>query len=124
MAKILIVDDEHSVQFLYEKVFKKEISENQFEILFSRSGEDAIEILKSDDEIALLISDINMPGLSGFELLQEVKTFRPNLPIYMSSAYNDGERQSLAKELGAADYIVKPVDFNALKQKINDILNN
>lgn len=125
MDKILIVDDEKSVQFLYEKVFKKEVAEGKFELIFSISGEDALEVLKNEDisaNIKLIISDINMPGLSGFELLKDVKEFLPQLPIFMSSAYTDTERQSLAKELGADDYITKPVDFKSLKEKISIII--
>ena len=126
MNKILIVDDEKSVKFLYDKVFKKEVQEGLLELLFSISGEEALNQLKlntqEEAEIKLVISDINMPGLSGFELLKEVKAIQSNLPVFMSSAYTDTERQSLAKELGADDYITKPVDFNALKEKINSIL--
>lgn len=124
MKKILVVDDEKSVQFLYEKVFKKEVNRGEFELLFSISGEAALDQLKidSDDSIKLIISDINMPGLSGFELLKEVKGIQPKLPVFMSSAYTDTERQSLAKELGADDYITKPVDFKALKEKIDSII--
>lgn len=120
MKKILIVDDEKSVQFLYEKVFKNEIRSGDFQIVFSISGEDALVKLQDDTDkfYKLIISDINMPGLSGFELLKEVKTLRPSLAVFMSSAYTDTERQSLAKELGADDYITKPVDFNTLKDKI------
>ncbi len=124
MKKILIVDDEKSVQFLYEKVFKKEVKDGEFELIFSISGEDALEKIKNEDENAfqLIISDINMPGLSGFELLKEVKEIRPELSVFMSSAYTDTERQSLAKELGADDYITKPVDFVALKEKMLSVI--
>ncbi|OIQ20569.1 MAG: response regulator [Bacteriovorax sp. MedPE-SWde] len=124
MKKILIVDDEKSVQFLYEKVFKKEVKDGEFELIFSISGEDALEKIKNEDENAfqLIISDINMPGLSGFELLKEVKGIRPELSVFMSSAYTDTERQSLAKELGADDYITKPVDFVALKEKMLSVI--
>jgi len=123
MKRILIVDDEKSVQFLYEKVFKKEVNGGLLELVFSISGEDALEKINSgaEDSFQLIISDINMPGLSGFELLREVKSIRPQLPVFMSSAYTDTERQSLAKELGADDYITKPVDFAALKDKMLNI---
>lgn len=125
MKKILIVDDEKSVQFLYEKVFKKEVAEGLFELVFSISGEDALEQINKTDEnnFQLIVSDINMPGLSGFELLREVKNIRPLLTVFMSSAYTDTERQSLAKELGADDYITKPVDFAALKEKMLEVIN-
>ncbi|EQC51529.1 response regulator [Bacteriovorax sp. DB6_IX] len=123
MKRILIEDDEKSVQFLYEKVFKKEVNGGLLELVFSISGEDALEKINNgaEDSFQLIISDINMPGLSGFELLREVKSIRPQLPVFMSSAYTDTERQSLAKELGADDYITKPVDFAALKDKMLNI---
>ena len=126
MKKILIVDDEKSVQFLYEKVFKKEINSGEFEIVFSISGEDALSIVQRDnpEHYKLMISDINMPGLSGFELLKEMKSINPDMAIFMSSAYTDTERQSLAKELGADDYITKPVNFISLKEKISQIFSN
>lgn len=122
--KIIIVDDEKSVQFLYDKVFKKEVESNIFKIIFCISGEEALKVINSEekDHIKLIISDINMPGISGFELLQEVRKVLPNIPIFMSSAYTDTERQSLAKELGANDYITKPVDFILLKEKITNIV--
>lgn len=120
---ILVVDDEKSVQFLYDKIFKKEVDAGKFKIVFCISGEEALTQIKSDSTIKLVISDINMPGISGFELLKEVKNIIPNIPVFMSSAYTDTERQSLAKELGADDYITKPVDFMALKEKIFQILD-
>jgi CheY-like chemotaxis protein len=124
MKRILIVDDEKSVQFLYEKVFKKEVKSGLFELVFSISGEEALEKINNEEQNAyhLIISDINMPGLSGFELLREVKGIRPNLTVFMSSAYTDTERQSLAKELGADDYITKPVDFASLKEKMIKVI--
>lgn len=122
--KIIIVDDEKSVQFLYDKVFKKEVESDIYKIIFCISGEEALKVINSEekDEIKLIISDINMPGISGFELLQEVRKVLPLIPIFMSSAYTDTERQSLAKELGANDYITKPVDFISLKEKITNLV--
>lgn len=121
--RILIVDDEESIKLLYDRMFKREISDNLYELYFSLSGEDALEKIKEDaiQELALVISDINMPGLSGFELLKELKEIRPELPIFMSSAYTDQDRQNLAMELGALEYITKPVDFTMLKDKIKNI---
>ncbi|EQC44990.1 response regulator receiver domain protein [Bacteriovorax sp. BSW11_IV] len=121
--RILIVDDEESIKLLYDRMFRREISSEQYELYFSLSGEDALEKIKNDaiKDITLVISDINMPGLSGFELLKELKEFKPDLPIFMSSAYTDQDRQNLAMELGALEYITKPVDFALLKEKIKKI---
>lgn len=121
--KILIVDDEESIKLLYDRMFRREISSLEYELFFSLSGEDALEKIKNEaiKDITLVISDINMPGLSGFELLKELKEFKPELPIFMSSAYTDQDRQNLAMELGALEYITKPVDFALLKEKIKKI---
>lgn len=123
---VLVVDDEESVKFLYNRMYKKEIRSGLFYLEFSNSGEEAIKKVKSNqiDNLQLIISDINMPGMSGFELLKELKEFAPELPIFMSSAYTDSERQAHAKELGALDYITKPVDFKILKEKISKILDS
>lgn len=121
--RILIVDDEESIKLLYDRMFRREISSLQYELFFSLSGEDALEKIKNEaiKDLTLVISDINMPGLSGFELLKELKEFKPDLPIFMSSAYTDQDRQNLAMELGALEYITKPVDFALLKEKIKKI---
>lgn len=126
VKRILIVDDEESIKLLYDRMFKREISENTYELHFSLSGEDALEKIKENNikELFLVISDINMPGLSGFELLKELKEIRPQLPIFMSSAYTDQDRQNLAMELGALEYITKPVDFLMLKEKIKKLFLN
>lgn len=123
---VLIVDDEESVRFLYTRMFKNEVKSGEFILDFSISGEDALTRIKDGniENLGLVISDINMPGLSGFELLKEVKEHDQKLPIFMSSAYTDQERQSLAMELGALEYITKPVDFPSLKKKIVEILSD
>ena len=120
--KILIVDDEKDVQPLFEQRFRKEIRSNAVELAFAFSGEEALKYLESNSQEAILIlSDINMPGMSGFQLLEKVKEKFKHPPpvIMMITAYGDEENMTMAKKLGADDFLTKPVDFKALKEKLN-----
>jgi len=120
--KVLVVDDEKDVQILFEQKFRKEIKANLIEFIFAFSGEDALQFLQAHDhEAVLILSDINMPGMSGLELLQSIKQkFNTPPPIvYMITAYGDADNYNKAMELGADDFLTKPVDFQSLKQKLN-----
>jgi two-component system chemotaxis response regulator CheY len=120
--KILIVDDEKDVQPLFEQRFRKEIRSNAVELAFAFSGEEALKYLENNTQEAILIlSDINMPGMSGFQLLEKVKEkFKQPPPVIMMiTAYGDEENMTMAKKLGADDFLTKPVDFKALKEKLN-----
>jgi two-component system, chemotaxis family, chemotaxis protein CheY len=120
--KILVVDDEQDIQTLFEQRFRKEIREKMVELVFAFSGEDALTYLKENSQEAVLIlSDINMPGMSGLELLRHIKQdyLKPPPPIVMMiTAYGDDENFNRAKELGADDFLNKPVDFKLLKEKL------
>jgi two-component system, chemotaxis family, chemotaxis protein CheY len=120
--KILVVDDEQDVKTLFEQRFRKEIKSGQVEFVFSFSGEDAlVQLNKWEHEAMLILSDINMPGMSGLQLLENVKKkyMKPPPVVMMITAYGDAENHKIARELGADDFLTKPVDFNALKQKLN-----
>lgn len=120
--KILVVDDEKDIQVLFEQRFRKEIKSGQVEFIFSFSGEDALEQLnKWEHEAMLILSDINMPGMSGLQLLENVKKkyMKPPPIVMMITAYGDSENHRIAKELGADDFLTKPVDFTMLKEKLN-----
>ncbi len=120
--KILVVDDEQDVKTLFEQRFRKEIKGGQVEFIFSFSGEDAlVQLNKWEHEAMLILSDINMPGMSGLQLLENVKKkyMKPPPVVMMITAYGDAENHKIAKELGADDFLTKPVDFTALKQKLN-----
>jgi len=120
--KILVVDDEQDVKTLFEQRFRKEIKSGQVEFIFSFSGEDAlVQLNKWEHEAMLILSDINMPGMSGLQLLENVKKkyMKPPPVVMMITAYGDSENHKIAKELGADDFLTKPVDFSALKQKLN-----
>lgn len=120
--KILVVDDEQDIQVLFEQRFRKEIRDKKVEFFFAFSGEEALERMQSmEHEAVLILSDINMPGMNGFQLLEQVKKkyLKPPPVVMMITAYGDSENLRMAKELGADDFLTKPVDFNTLKEKLN-----
>jgi two-component system chemotaxis response regulator CheY len=124
--KILVVDDEKDIQQLFEQRFRREIKSGEFEFVFTFSAPDAIEYLnRIQHEVVLILSDINMPGMSGFELLSEIKKkFKTPPPIVMMiTAYGDDEKYHHALELGADDFLTKPLDFNLLKTKLKLLEN-
>ncbi|MEO8117383.1 MAG: response regulator [Bacteroidota bacterium] len=119
--KILVVDDEHDVKTLFEQRFRKEIKNGEIQFAFAFSGEEAIEFMNANEhEAVLILSDINMPGMSGLELLKHIKEkFEKPPPIVMMiTAYGDKENYNEAMKLGADDFLTKPVDFITLKEKL------
>ena len=122
--KILVVDDEKDVQTLFEQRFRKEIKNGEMSFDFAFSGEEALTYLNQHEQAAVLIlSDINMPGMSGLELLGQIKQkfLKPPPVVMMITAYGDAENNKIAKELGADDFLTKPVDFTSLKEKLKTI---
>lgn len=120
--KILVVDDEKDVQVLFEQRFRTEIREKKVELVFAFSGEEAKLYLEQNvHEAVLILSDINMPGISGIELLKYVKQdyVQPPPFVMMITAYGDEVNFNKAKELGADDFLTKPIDFGLLKSKLN-----
>ena len=125
MIKILVVDDEKDIQPLFEQRFRKEIRSGEMEFAFAFSGEEAMQFLEKNlHEAVLILSDINMPGMSGLELLSRIKARHREPPptVMMISAYGDQENYKKAMDLGADDFISKPVDFVVLKEKIKKIV--
>lgn len=119
--KILVVDDEMDVKVLFEQRFRKEIRENKVEFAFAFSGEEALTYLnRNEHEAVLILSDINMPGMSGLDLLGKIKQkyTKPAPVVMMITAYGDDENYTIAKKLGADDFLTKPVDFALLKEKL------
>ena len=119
--KILVVDDEKDVQTLFEQRFRKEIRSGAMTFAFAFSGEDALQCIdKNEHEAILILSDINMPGMSGLELLQTIKQryLKPPPVVMMVTAYGDAENYNQAMSLGADDFLTKPVDFEILKEKL------
>jgi len=122
--KILVVDDERDVQVLFEQRFRKEMRSGEMQFVFAFSGEEALGYLKNlDHEAVLILSDINMPGMSGLELLRHIKEKHHEPPplVMMITAYGDAENYNTAMRLGADDFLTKPLDFSTLKEKLKAI---
>lgn len=122
MEKILLVDDEPDVEFLVRQKFRKEISAGVFDLLFAYNGLDALELVQADPHIAVVISDINMPGMDGLVLLQKVKAFNPAIRTIVISAYGDVKTFREAMNVGVFDFIIKPIDFQDLGATMNRAL--
>ena len=123
--KILVVDDERDVQILFQQRFRREIRNNELHFAFAFSGEEALSYLgEHTHEAVLILSDINMPGMSGLELLEKIKKdFKEPPPVVMMiTAYGDKENYDMAMKLGADDFLTKPVEFGILKEKLKAIL--
>ena len=119
--KILVVDDEVDVKALFEQRFRKEVKSGEMELAFAFSGEEAMQYLQANNHQAVLIlSDINMPGMSGLDLLKHIKENyeKPPPVVMMITAYGDEENYNQAIKLGADDFLTKPVDFVLLKEKL------
>ncbi len=119
--KILVVDDEKDIQTLFEQRFRKEIKNGQVEFVFSFSGEEALGYInKPGHEAVLILSDINMPGMSGLDLLKLIREKYEKAPpvVMMITAYGDNNSYQAAMKLGADDFLTKPLDFNSLKEKL------
>lgn len=122
--KILVVDDEKDIKTLFQQKFRKEIRKKEIDFFFAFSGEEALEVFKKiKQEAVLILSDINMPGMSGLELLKRIKKeyIAPPPVVMMITAYGDEKNHNQAMELGADDFLTKPVDFKALKEKLNTL---
>jgi len=119
--KILVVDDEQDIRTLFEQRFRREIRSGELDFSFAYSGEEALAFVNEHfSEIVLILSDINMPGMSGIELLRRIRTKHPTAPpvIMMITAYDDEDNYKQAKQYGADDFLNKPINFVGLKQKL------
>ncbi len=119
-VSILVVDDEPDVADLFRQRFRREARQGTYVLHFAGSGEDALDQLDAEiePELMVILSDINMPGMDGLDLLDKVKQRQPDLPVMMVTAYGDDERRRRAAESGAAEFITKPVDFDLLKEQL------
>ena len=117
---ILVVDDEPDVAELFKRKFRRELRNGEYVMHFACSAEDAVNKLEVgvEPEVMLVLSDINMPGMSGIELLKDPRKRWPDLPVAMITAYGDPESRRKAHDAGAADFLTKPLDFVELKNKI------
>jgi CheY-like chemotaxis protein len=117
---ILVVDDEPDVELLFRQQFRHDLRAGRFTMEFAQSGDMALQriIDAAEVSIILILSDINMPGMSGLELLPKAKAMRPDVPIIMITAYGDAETKRKALENGAEALLTKPIDFGALRSEI------
>src|SRR5271163_610339 len=122
-VSILVVDDEPDVAELFWQRFRREVRQGTYAMHFAASGEQALEKLADgiEPQLIVILSDINMPGMDGLTLLGEIKRRFPDLPVMMITAYGDDERRRRAGELGAAEFITKPVDFDRLKAQLRQL---
>jgi len=122
-TSILVVDDEPDVAELFRQRFRREVRQGTYAMHFAASGEQALEKLVDGIEPTLIVilSDINMPGMDGLQLLTEIKKRHPDLPVMMVTAYGDDERRRRAAETGASEFLTKPVDFDQLKAQLQQL---
>jgi CheY-like chemotaxis protein len=118
---VLVVDDELDVEMLFRQQFRHDLRAGRFTMEFARSGEKALQRIADarDVSIILILSDINMPGMTGLELLPKAKVVRPDVPVIMITAYGDAETKRKALEGGAEALFTKPIDFGALRNEID-----
>jgi CheY-like chemotaxis protein len=126
IVRVLVVDDEPDVEALFRQEFRREVRQGLYLLDFALSGEAALNKLDgcTGEQIILLVSDINMPGMSGLDLLPRVKERRPDLPVFVISAYGDEARMQTALNRGASKFITKPVDFPHLKHEVSMVVAN
>jgi CheY-like chemotaxis protein len=119
-ASILVVDDEPDVADLFRQRFRHEAHQGTYVMHFAASGAEALDRLAGQIQPTLIavLADISMPGMDGLELLSEIKQRFPNLPVMMVTAYGDDDRRRRARELGAFEFLPKPVDFDQLKAQL------
>jgi CheY-like chemotaxis protein len=117
---ILVVDDEPDVEVLFRQQFRRELRAGRFDMEFAQSAPAALQCIEDAGQrsLILILSDINMPGMSGLELLPKVKAARPDVPIIMITAYGDADTKRKALENGADGLFTKPIDFISLRYEI------
>ena len=121
---ILVVDDEPDVEVLFRQQFRRDLRSGRFHMEFAPSALAAIEraVEVGEPSLILILSDINLPGMSGLEMLPEVRARRPDVPVIMITAYGDVETKKKAIERGAEGLLIKPIDFAQLRQEIDNRL--
>jgi YesN/AraC family two-component response regulator len=122
--KFLVVDDERDVEMLFRQKFRKEVRRGEIDLQFAFSGKEALEVLsdQASPEVMYIFSDINMPGMSGLELLDEVKQKFPSIHVSMISAYGNSDYHQKAMDSGAKEFFTKPIDFASLKDELDRVI--
>ena len=118
---ILVVDDESDVEMLFRQQFRRDLRAGRFAMEFAQSADRALQRISelADDSLTLILSDINMPGMSGLEFLPKAKAARPDVPVIMITAYGDAETRRKVLEGGAEALLTKPIDFDLLRNEID-----
>ena len=121
---ILVVDDEPDVEPLFRQQFRRDIRASRFTMEFAQSAVDALAQIERAEGVTLILvlSDINMPGMTGLELLPKAKAIRPDVPVIMITAYGDADTERKALAVGADALLTKPIDFDALRNRIDSRL--
>ena len=121
---VLVVDDEPDVEMLFRQQFRRDLRAGRFAMDFAQSGEGALQRISAaaGQSLILILSDINMPGMSGLEMLPKVRAERPDVPVIMITAYGDAETRRKAIERGAIGLLTKPIDFALLRHEIDSRL--
>jgi CheY-like chemotaxis protein len=122
---ILVVDDESDVEALFRQHFRRDLRDGRFTMEFAYSASATLDRIENAAEalLILILSDINMPGMSGLELLPRAKALRPDVPVIMITAYGDAETKRKALKYGADALLTKPIDFAALRSEIDQTKN-
>lgn len=120
IVRILVVDDEPDVADLFRQNFRREIKAERYRFDFARSGAEALEVLRHGvpPDVLLVLSDINMPGMTGIQLLVAIREEWPEMAVCMITAYGDTETERHARALGAEAFLTKPVDFASLRKQL------
>lgn len=123
---VLVVDDEHDVEELFRQQFRRDLRAQRFTMDFATSAADALEHIANtmEQSLILILSDINMPGMTGLEMLPKVKAIRPDVPVIMITAYGDPDTKRKAIEGGAEGLLTKPIDFALLRAEIDTRLGH
>jgi CheY-like chemotaxis protein len=118
---VLVVDDEPDLESLFRQQFRRDLRAQRFVMDFAGSAAAALTRIAGtlDQSLILILSDINMPGMTGLEMLPRVKEMRPDVPVIMITAYGDPETRRRAMESGATGLLTKPIDFDLLRQEID-----
>jgi CheY-like chemotaxis protein len=118
---VLVVDDEPDVEALFRQQFRRDLRAQRFVMDFANSAADALSRIKAtiEQSLILILSDINMPGMTGLEMLPKVKEIRPEVPVIMITAYGDPDTRRKAIEGGASGLLTKPIDFAILREEID-----
>jgi CheY-like chemotaxis protein len=118
---VLVVDDEPDVEALFRQQFRRDLRAQRFVMDFASSASDALSRIKAtiEQSLILILSDINMPGMTGLEMLPKVKEIRPDVPVIMITAYGDADTRRKAIEGGATGLLTKPIDFSLLREEID-----